>query len=865
MAGIFQPNVSLDEAIFNACDALCIMAGTERPIRGVDPLAQVEKKGCAAVQALNSAGVPSDAVVAAIAARVTSLEAVQYIVSSANAAVPNAMVIASSPTIQFSTAGSSVQFLAIGDAIRFNILSAGTNLAGSQATVRFANSHGITFGMNTNNILTASHNGLSSQSNQVVSAANGSFPFQTLSFSNLNGVTFGTSAGSAIWASHNGLTSQSNQAFSAAGGISAFQTLGFSDGGGVSFTNTNGSLGATVRTNYASSNHSHGNPTLALTNLSGTTASASDGFTLSLSAAVAATAGLLSAINISAGATSNNLSALTFTNGSGVTFGLTGSVLSASVETNYQTTGAYLTTAMQSQSSSVFARTGFTSSTTAGTAIVGTHNTDGLSIGVPNFLTTAMQSNAATISNINVSAGTTSDNLSAITFSNGSGVSFGLNGSVLTATVQTNYLTTARASTDAIGLNSALTANGVSMTANSSGLSLNFPAFLTTAMASNQGSDFVAATAAFAGTNASGTIASNGISVSVNAGGAAGTGSYFFEAFDWGNANSATSSFSLSQLHLMPFTPQDNLSFGQINMIASVPVLNTGVVGTWSVRLTGTSTINYLADYTLGNTNFIDLFMFKRGTGGYTSQLETFASTRNSFVTLQSITFAGTVQRSAAGSTGSMTARQSHSMAVSYPMVTSGTMTSVNPASTFTTWGAGYTVWNSTASTSVSNTYNTTTTGSTSIASTMAGTTAWSSWKMVPLNFGTSLSPGEYWLGMLRHSSTSSSSSSASTNAAAGTGASFSATFGASALTRTQEITWAGNTRSIVSSLGWLGFASQATMAPQPGHGSFSGTWASNTTYLNNAGNPAGAVAFSQINTNVSFFQTWFQMASNRI
>ena len=42
------------------------------------------------------------------------------------------------------------------------------------------------------------------------------------------------------------------------------------------------------------------------------------------------------------------------------------------------------------------------------------------------------------------------------------------------------YLTTARASNDGIGLNSALTANGVSMTANSSGLSLNFPAFLTT-------------------------------------------------------------------------------------------------------------------------------------------------------------------------------------------------------------------------------------------------------------------------------------------------------------------------------------------------------------------------------------------------
>jgi hypothetical protein len=42
------------------------------------------------------------------------------------------------------------------------------------------------------------------------------------------------------------------------------------------------------------------------------------------------------------------------------------------------------------------------------------------------------------------------------------------------------------------------------------------PNAITTAMASNRGSDFVNATAAFAGTNATGTIASNGISVSVS-------------------------------------------------------------------------------------------------------------------------------------------------------------------------------------------------------------------------------------------------------------------------------------------------------------------------------------------------------------
>jgi hypothetical protein len=57
-------------------------------------------------------------------------------------------------------------------------------------------------------------------------------------------------------------------------------TLQFANLNGVSF----GLNGSTMTASY-SSNHSHGNPTLALTNLTGTTASASNGFTLSLSAA----------------------------------------------------------------------------------------------------------------------------------------------------------------------------------------------------------------------------------------------------------------------------------------------------------------------------------------------------------------------------------------------------------------------------------------------------------------------------------------------------------------------------------------------------------------------------------------------------
>lgn len=115
-------------------------------------------------------------------------------------------------------------------------------------------------------------------------------------------------------------------------------------------------------------------------------------------------------VRLSAGTLSALRSDLTFADSNGVSFGLqTDGVITGTVQTNYQSAGAYLTT--------------------------------------------AMQSNAVTLSNIKVSAGTLSALRSDLTFSNSNGVSFGLetNG-VITGTVATNYqsqgayLTTAMAS-----------------------------------------------------------------------------------------------------------------------------------------------------------------------------------------------------------------------------------------------------------------------------------------------------------------------------------------------------------------------------------------------------------------------------------
>jgi hypothetical protein len=304
----------------------------------------------------------------------------------------------------------------------FNILAAGTQTAATNTTVAFANSNGITFGMSDSSQITASHNGLTSQSNQAVSAANGSYAFQTLSLSNANGVSFGTSAGSAITASytvptvtnsswtvsdngtsgtvarlaftnlngvtlslstgaggshtivgsHNALTSQSNQAFSAGAASSTFQTLSFQDSNGISFSNNAGAIRATYTRNVASNaiasvgsatnsgtntsrfaadDHVHaGVFSVGVSNVGNTAGDTrvdvgrfvlAGGANITLSQATAANAlntisivGATAAgspVNFSAGTTSNDLGSVVFSNSNGVSFGLNGSTITASV------------------------------------------------------------------------------------------------------------------------------------------------------------------------------------------------------------------------------------------------------------------------------------------------------------------------------------------------------------------------------------------------------------------------------------------------------------------------------------------------------------------------------------------------------
>jgi len=319
----------------------------------------------------------------------------------------------------------------------------------------------------------------------------------------------------------------------------------------------------------------------------------------------AAPAGAPSPINFSAGTTSGNIGSVVFAdlnglafglNGStitgsytqsthphsqysfsnlnGVTFGTAGSTVTASVETNYQAPGAYLTTARAStdaiglntaqtnvtwtvNSSGLsfnaggYAGTGFTSTTTAGTQVKATNNTAGLSMAVPAFLTTSVAQTAQSaiegfgVSNTGQTAGNTGISTGIDWVLAGSGsITLSQSTAAGTNTVWIQHpawITTARASTDAIGLNTAQT--NVTWTVNSSGLSLNAAGYAGTGTT-------------FAGANISGSMTQNSVglnlSLSVAAPGAAAENNAhnLLGANTAGNTTATGSTIGLSGLNL---------------------------------------------------------------------------------------------------------------------------------------------------------------------------------------------------------------------------------------------------------------------------------------------------------------------------
>lgn len=254
-----------------------------------------------------------------------------------------------------------------GGADGFNILAAGTQTAGTNVTVNFANSNGISFGMSNSSQITASYTTLpiATNVNDVRATASTGTAASYAPADHVHagvrvlvaGSNTGNTAGNTIARHGDWVVAGSNN----------ITINGSTGAGGVHTVWVSGPTLTPYLTTAALSNHSHGNPTLNLTNISGTTASNSAGLTLSLSAGAiptvtqyfsatnttfngtnvsgsitlntnglridlsAPTPGGGAAINVSAGTTSGNLQTIQFNDGNGVTFGLNGSTVTASV------------------------------------------------------------------------------------------------------------------------------------------------------------------------------------------------------------------------------------------------------------------------------------------------------------------------------------------------------------------------------------------------------------------------------------------------------------------------------------------------------------------------------------------------------
>lgn len=347
-------------------------------------------------------------------------------------------------------------------------------------TIEFANSNGITFGLSNNGTMTASHNGLTTAmrsdavtlSNVNVSAGTTSQNLSAFVFSNSNNFSFGLN-GSTITGSYT-VPSVTNSSFSvqdSATTINPVARIAFSTGNNITLSLSTGASSATVGVQHNLAGTSTG---FGGGSISASMTHNSSGLNLSLShpawitTAMQSNAATISNINISGGTTSSNLSNFNLINSNGVSWSLdTGSKVYATVKTDYiQAISGVGTGGLGAN----FNGSGASLMQANGFSFILSNNSISGSYTVP--------STAGLLSAINVSGGTTSSNLSALNFVNSNGVSWSLDtASKIYATVATNYqsqgayLTTARASNDGVGLNTAQT--NVTWTVNSSGLSLN--------------------------------------------------------------------------------------------------------------------------------------------------------------------------------------------------------------------------------------------------------------------------------------------------------------------------------------------------------------------------------------------------------
>jgi len=350
-------------------------------------------------------------------------------------------------------------------------ISAGTQTATS-GTVIFSNGNGVSFGMAgsatvtatvktayaglnsaiTGGSLTVNSSGISINLPAYLTTAMASnrgtdFVQATAAFAGTNASGTIASGGISVSVAAPGAGASIN--FSAGTTSNNLSQVSFKNTNGVSFGLDAGTITATVQTNYLTTAMASNRGTdfvqataaFAGTNASGTIAS--NGISVSVAAP-----GAGASVNFSAGTTSNNLSQVSFKNTNGVSFGLDAGTITATVKTDYQTSGAYLTTAALSGDTSKYVQAWEITGNTAGT----TSSAQGTKLYFSGGANVTLSGNSNTIvvsaasggggGSVNFSAGTTSGNLASVVFSNSNAITFGLSGSTITASANTTSYNT---------------------------------------------------------------------------------------------------------------------------------------------------------------------------------------------------------------------------------------------------------------------------------------------------------------------------------------------------------------------------------------------------------------------------------------
>jgi len=269
---------------------------------------------------------------------------------------------------------------------------------------------------------------------------------------------------------------------------------------------------------------------------------------------------------------------LSFANSNGISWSTGTQGIFASVRTDYQSSGNYLTTARASNDAIGL--------NTAGTNVTWTVNSNGISFNGANYAGT----------------GTSATNASITLNSNGLAISVGVGGGGFTLNGSTGALTLN------VGSSLSSSVNGSSLTL---GLASNITTalqsagnYLTTAMQSNASTQFVQANAVFNGTNISGTIASGALSLSVGnyltsqSGqvASASNGSFAFQTLAFSNANNVTFGTSAGSIITASVNPGAAAENNNFNLLGANTAGNTtasgSTIGLSGVNLTLSGTNN---------------------------------------------------------------------------------------------------------------------------------------------------------------------------------------------------------------------------------------------------------------------------------